>query len=86
MIYGNVFGFFNIIILLEIFVSKKLVNFLFLWWGCDNKIDFVVKKDWCGVCRGDDECVVCDGVFNLNVIISKYVLLIIIVLLDVGWF
>lgn len=54
-------------------ISKKFVNFLFLCCGCDNKIDFIVRNDWCGVCRGKDVCVKCDGVLNLNVIISKLV-------------
>lgn len=83
---GNVPGLFNTTILSETSVSKKLVNLLLLRRGCDNKTDFAAKKDRCGVCRGGDECVACDDVPNSNATISKYILLIIIVLSDAGWF
>ena len=54
-------------------VSKKFVNFLLLRRGCDNKTDFIARNDRCGVCRGKDACVKCDGVPNSNATISKLV-------------
>lgn len=54
-------------------ISDKFANLLLLRRGCDNKTDFAAKNDRCGVCRGKDECVACDGVPNSNATRSMFI-------------
>ena len=54
-------------------ISKKFANFVLLRRGCDNNTDFIARNDRCGVCRGKDLCVKCDGVPNSNATRSKLV-------------
>ena len=54
-------------------LSRRTLTLLIHREGCDGKTDFLGRNDRCGVCRGKDNCVGCDGVPNSGARISNYI-------------